>query len=288
MWKKNSYVQTSNSGNLHSSSRMSLQEPLRMVKSYTQLLSQRYKDRLGDEANDFMQVTVNGVSRMEKFISDMLSYAQAVEAEIDMKSFACQTAVDWAMLELQGAIDESGASVTRDELPSVIGDPVQALPGVQKPDWQRDQISRRPAPVIHISAARKHADEYVISVRDNGMGIEAKYFNNIFVLFKRLHGRERSGSGVGLAVCKEIVERHGGKIWVESAVGRGSLTFWFTLLVKPRSDRTAAADISMQDIEKLGAFYLGRVYDTLRGRRSPDAVLYDSKDLVTHAVVRRA
>ena len=100
-----------------------------MVKSYTQLLSQRYKDRLGEEANDFMQVTVNGVSRMEKFIPDMLSYSQAAEAEIDMKPFACQTAVDWAMLELQGAIDESGASVTRDELPlwSAIR---EAVPGV--------------------------------------------------------------------------------------------------------------------------------------------------------------
>ena len=215
-----------------------LQEPLRMVKSYTQLLSQRYKDRLGDEANDFMQVTVNGVSRMEKFISDMLSYAQAVEAEIDMKLVACQTAVDWAMLELQGAIDESGASVTRGELPFVIGDPVRLSQVFRNLIGNAIKYRGDQPPVIHIGCEEAH-DEYVISVRDNGMGIEAKYFNNIFVLFKRLHGRERSGSGVGLAVCKEIVERHGGKIWVESTVGRGS-TFWFTL-PKATGDRTAAA-----------------------------------------------
>jgi two-component system sensor histidine kinase/response regulator len=215
-----------------------LQEPLRMVKSYTQLLSQRYKDQLGDEANDFMQVTVNGVSRMEKFISDMLSYAQAVEAEIDMKVVACQTAVDWAMLELQGAIDESGASVTRDELPFVIGDPMRLSQVFRNLIGNAIKYRGDQPPVIHIGCEEAQ-DEYVISVRDNGMGIEAKYFNNIFVLFKRLHGRERSGSGVGLAVCKEIVERHGGRIWVESTVGRGS-TFWFTL-PKSTADLTAAA-----------------------------------------------
>jgi light-regulated signal transduction histidine kinase (bacteriophytochrome) len=215
-----------------------LQEPLRMVKSYTQLLSQRYKDQLGGEANDFMQVTVNGVSRMEKFISDMLSYAQAVEAEIDMKVVACQTVVDWAMLELQGALDESGASVTRDELPFVMGDPVRLSQVFRNLIGNAIKYRGDQPPVIHIGCEEAD-DEYVISVRDNGMGIEAKYFNNIFVLFKRLHGRERSGSGVGLAVCKEIVERHGGRIWVESTVGRGS-TFWFTL-PKATGDRTAAA-----------------------------------------------
>jgi light-regulated signal transduction histidine kinase (bacteriophytochrome) len=215
-----------------------LQEPLRMVKSYTQLLSHRYKDQFGSEANEFMQVTVNGVNRMEKFISDMLSYAQAVEAEIDMKLFSCQTAVDWAMLELQSAINDSGASVTRDEMPVVLGDPLRLSQVFRNLIGNAIKYRGDQPPVIHIACEEAHS-EYVISVVDNGMGIEPKYFENIFVLFKRLHGRDRAGSGVGLAVCKEIVERHGGRIWVESTLGRGS-TFRFTL-PKAAGDRAAAA-----------------------------------------------
>jgi light-regulated signal transduction histidine kinase (bacteriophytochrome) len=215
-----------------------LQEPLRMVKSYTQLLSQRYKDRLGSEANEFMDVTVAGVNRMEKFISDMLYYAQAVEAEIDMKLFSCQTAVDWAMLELQSAIADSGASVTLDELPVVVGDPMRLSQVFRNLIGNAIKYRGDQPPEIHIMCEEQNS-EYLISVRDNGLGIEPKYFENIFVLFKRLHGRERSGSGVGLAVCKEIVERHGGRIWVESTPGRGS-TFCFTL-PKATADRAAAA-----------------------------------------------
>lgn len=215
-----------------------MQEPLRMVKSYTQLLSQRYGAQLNAEANEFMQVTVAGVNRLEKFIQDMLAYSQAAEAEIDLKSISCQTAVDWALMELQRPIAESGASITAGPLPVVMGDATRLsqvftnLIGnaikYKAPDT---------APVIRIEA-REDRKEHIICVRDNGIGIDRKYFENIFVLFKRLHGRERSGSGVGLAICKEIIERHGGRIWVEPAPGSGS-SFYFTLPKAPPESGTS-------------------------------------------------
>jgi light-regulated signal transduction histidine kinase (bacteriophytochrome) len=204
-----------------------LQEPLRMVKSYTQLLRQRYKDNLSTEANEFMEFTVAGVSRMEKFIHDTLSYSQAAEGDIDMKPFSCRTAVDWAILELQGAISESGASIQLGELPMVMGDPMRLSQVFKNLIGNAIKYRGDHRPDIHITW-KEEKSEHVICVRDNGLGIDPKYFDNIFVLFKRLHGRERSGSGVGLAICKEIVERHGGRIWVESTPGAGS-SFYFTL-----------------------------------------------------------
>jgi two-component system sensor histidine kinase/response regulator len=204
-----------------------LQEPLRMVKSYTQLLAQRYKDTLDEQANEYMQFTITGVNRMEKFIHDMLAYSQAAEAQIDMKTVDCRTALDWALMELQPAIDESGATVTADALPVVVGDPMRLSQVFKNLIGNAIKYRGELAPVIHVSKSEE-AGEYVICIRDNGIGIEPKYFDNIFVLFKRLHGRERSGSGVGLAICKEIIEHHGGRIWVESDPGQGS-SFCFTL-----------------------------------------------------------
>jgi signal transduction histidine kinase len=204
-----------------------LQEPLRMVKSYTQLLAQKYRGTLSDEANEFIGFTVSGVSRMEKFIQDMLAYSQAAEAEMDMKPFSCQTALDWAMLELEPAIRESHAKVSSDSLPVVLGDPMRLSQVFKNLIGNAIKYRADRAPEIHVSAAEE-GSEHTICIRDNGIGIDPKYFGNIFVLFKRLHGRERSGSGVGLAICKEIVEHHGGRIWVESNPGVGS-SFCFTL-----------------------------------------------------------
>lgn len=204
-----------------------LQEPLRMVKSYTQLLAQRYKDSLGPEAGEYMQFTVSGVTRMEKFIHDMLSFSQAAEAEVELTHFPCRTALDWALMELSPAIAESGTVIKIGELPVVWGDPMRLSHVFKNLIGNAIKYRSADAPTVHITATEQEA-QHTICVSDNGIGIEEKYFDNIFVLFKRLHGRELSGSGVGLAICKEIVEHHGGRIWVTSAPNQGS-SFCFTL-----------------------------------------------------------
>jgi two-component system, sensor histidine kinase and response regulator len=215
-----------------------LQEPLRMVKSYTQLVAQRYKDSLDNDANEFMQYTVTGVNRMERFIQDMLSYSQAAEGGLDIKPFPCRLALDWALLELQPLIDETGAAIVSDELPVVFGDPMRLSQVFKNLIGNAIKYRGENAPGIQVSA-KEHNSEHVICIRDNGIGIDPKYFDNIFVLFKRLHGRELAGSGVGLAICKQIVENHGGRIWVESEPGVGS-SFCFTL-PKTSGERVASS-----------------------------------------------
>jgi len=203
-----------------------LQEPLRMVKSYTQLLSQRYKD-IGAEAAEYIQFTIDGVNRMEKFIHDMLSYSQAAEAEVEIKAFPSRAALDWALMELGPAISESNAVVNAGDMPVVAGDAMRLSAVFKNLIGNAIKYRGEQPPVIDISVTDSES-EHTFQIRDNGIGIEPKYFDNIFVLFKRLHGRERSGSGVGLAICKEIIEHHGGRIWVTSDAGQGS-TFHFTL-----------------------------------------------------------
>lgn len=215
-----------------------LQEPLRMVKSYTQLLAHRYRETLAGEASEFMDITIKGVNRMEKFIHDMLAYSQAAEAEMDLKPFSCRTALDWALMELEPTIHESGALITADALPVVVGDPMRLSQVFKNLIGNAIKYRSDHAPEVHVSS-KADGPEHVICINDNGIGIDPKYFENIFVLFKRLHGRDRAGSGVGLAICKEIVEHHGGRIWVESEPGKGS-RFCFTL---PKVSERAATTI---------------------------------------------
>jgi signal transduction histidine kinase len=204
-----------------------LQEPLRMVKSYTQLLASRYEGRLDREADEFITYAVQGVSRMEKFIRDMLSYAQAAEGGIEMKPVACISIVDWALLELELSIRESGAQITHDELPVVLADSMRLSQVFKNLIGNAIKYHGEQPPRVHISCSA-HADMWQISIADNGIGIDPKYVDSVFGLFKRLHGRDKAGSGVGLAICKEIVEHHGGRIWVDSEPGKGS-TFHFTV-----------------------------------------------------------
>lgn len=215
-----------------------LQEPLRMVKSYTQLLASRYAGQFDEDADEFIGYTVQGVTRMEAFIRDMLSYSQAAEGGLDLKPNSCQMVLDWSLMELEAALKESGAEITHAELPIVVCDPMRLSTVFKNLIGNAIKYRGEGPPRIHVSA-RDEGALWRVSVKDNGIGIDPKYAESIFGLFKRLHGRELSGSGVGLAICKEIVEHHGGRIWVEVTEGPGSI-FHFTV-PKPRPERVASA-----------------------------------------------
>ena len=206
-----------------------LQEPLRMVASYTQLLSNRYKGKLDSDADEFIAFAVDGASRMQRLIEDLLAYSRVVTKAKDLRATSSEEALQGALLNLRGAIQESGAVVTHDPLPVVLADEVQLVQLFQNLVGNSIKYQRPGVPRIHISAAGNGAEKWTFSVQDNGLGIDPQYFPRIFGLFQRLHKRgEFDGTGIGLAICKKIVERHGGSISVESQPGHGS-TFRFAL-----------------------------------------------------------
>jgi PAS domain S-box-containing protein len=205
-----------------------LQEPLRMVSSYTQLLEKRYKDKLDQDAKDFIDYAVDGANRMQRLIGDLLSYSRlSTRGQTPVPTDSC-TALGQALVNLGSRIEESQAMVTNDELPTVVVDQTQLVQLFQNLIQNAIKFHGTEPPRVHVSARRSGKD-WEFSVRDNGIGIAAEYLPRLFVVFQRLHTRkEYPGTGIGLALCKRIVERHGGKIWVESDVGKGS-TFFFTL-----------------------------------------------------------
>ena len=206
-----------------------LQEPLRMVASYTQLLSRRYKGRLDTDADEFIAFAVDGASRMQRLIQDLLAYSRVGLKGMDLLDISSEDALQQALVNLQGAIEESGALVTHDHLPTVLADETQLIQLFQNLVANAIKYQKPGIPLVHISAVRNCEKKLLFSVRDNGLGIDPQYFENIFGLFQRLHKREMfAGTGIGLAICKKIVERHGGRISVESQPGQGS-TFRFTL-----------------------------------------------------------
>jgi PAS domain S-box-containing protein len=205
-----------------------LQEPLRMVISFTQLLSKRYKGRLDADADDFMAFAVDGAERMQRLIDDLLAYSRLGVGE-EMVRASSEEALQRALINLKGAIDESGAAVTHDVLPAVLADKGQMVQLFQNLVGNAIKYRGIALPQVHISASKAGGDEWLFSVRDNGLGIEVQYFEKIFGMFQRLHTRDEfPGTGIGLAMCKKIVERHGGRISVESQPGHGS-TFRFAL-----------------------------------------------------------
>lgn len=205
-----------------------LQEPLRMVSSYVQLLAKRYQGRLDADADEFIEFAVDGARRMRQLINDLLAYSRVGTRGKPLERAELDAALDEALLNVQVAIQESGAAVTRDPLPAVRGDASQLVQLFQNLVANAVKFRGEEPPRIHVSAAEEDG-EWVVSVRDNGIGIEPRDAERVFDIFQRLHGRdEYPGTGVGLAVCKRIVERHGGRIWVDSAPGKGS-TFCFSL-----------------------------------------------------------
>jgi len=208
-----------------------LQEPLRMVSSYTQLLARRYRDRLDDDAREFIGYAVDGVNRMQSLIADLLAFSRVGSRGGAFEPVELGGVLERALANLETAIEESGATVTADPLPTVRADRVQLGQLFQNLIGNAVKFRGDAAPRVHLSAERR-GGEWHFALSDNGIGIEPEYAERIFVIFQRLHGRtEYPGTGIGLAICRKIVERHGGRIWVESRPGEGS-TFHFTLATR--------------------------------------------------------
>lgn len=210
-----------------------LQEPLRMVASYTQLLARRYKDQLDEDANEFIHYAVDGAMRMQALINDLLMISRVGTRGKALQPYDAAMALEHALINLRLAVGESGATITHDEMPRVMADGSQLTQLLQNLIANALKFHGGQAPAIHIGA-QPQGREWVISVKDNGIGIAPEFFDRIFVIFQRLHGKqEYPGTGIGLAVCKKIVERHGGRIWVESKPGQGA-TFLFSLSAVPK------------------------------------------------------
>ncbi|HEY0456965.1 MAG TPA: ATP-binding protein, partial [Verrucomicrobiae bacterium] len=213
-----------------------LQEPLRMIASYTRLLERRYKDKLDQDAAEFINYAVDGATRMQVLINDLLAYSRVGTRGKPFAMTDCEEVLQRTLANLKIAIEESGASITHSPLPMVLGDATQLMQLFQ--NLLNNAIKfRKPGepPQIHIGARAMKGNgadtsaHWQFSVADNGIGIEPRFFERIFVIFQRLHTRDQyPGTGIGLAVCQKIVERHGGKIWVESEPGKGT-TFHFTI-----------------------------------------------------------
>ena len=205
-----------------------LQEPLRTISGFVRLIEKRYKGKLDETADEFIKYTCDGVERMRLLIKDLLVYSQVDTKERIFEPINCSIALEQAIHSLRSAIEESGAEVTYDPLPTVMADASQMSRLFQNLIGNAIKFHDEKPPRVHVSADRE-GDVWVFSVRDNGIGIDAKQRERIFVIFQRLHAREEfPGTGIGLAICKRIVERHGGRIWVESEPGNGS-TFYFTI-----------------------------------------------------------
>ena len=206
-----------------------LQEPLRMVASYTQLLSRRYKGKLDADADDFIAFAVDGANRMQRLIQDLLAYSRVGTKGQEMAEISSENALQQALLNLCATIQESGAEVTHDMLPTVLADEMQLTQLFQNLVGNAIKYQNTGTPRVHISVSANGGAKWKFSIKDNGLGIDRQYFERIFGMFQRLHKREEfAGTGIGLAICKKIVERHGGNISVESEPGEGS-TFSFDL-----------------------------------------------------------
>jgi len=205
-----------------------LQEPLRMVSSYTQLLAERYQGQLDEKAQKFIDYAVDGATRMQTLINDLLAYSRVGTRGKSMELTDTHDLLGQAMKNLIVTIEKSRAIITNEELPMVQVDAVQFVQVFQNLINNAIKFRGDDIPRIHISA-RDHGQEWVFSIKDNGIGIDNKYADRIFIIFQRLHTRQDyPGTGIGLAICKKIVERHNGRIWFESEPGKGA-TFFFTI-----------------------------------------------------------
>jgi light-regulated signal transduction histidine kinase (bacteriophytochrome) len=215
-----------------------LQEPLRVVAGFVKLLEKRYKDKLDEKAHEFIEYSIDGVKRMQMLIKDLLEYSQVGTKGRTFKPVNCSVALEQAIYNLHTALEESGTELTYDLLPTVMADASQMSRLFQNLIGNAIKFHGEAPPRVHVAAEKASEasgtpEVWKFSIRDNGIGMEPQYLERIFVIFQRLHERDKyPGTGIGLAICKKIVQRHGGRIWAESKPGEGS-TFYFTL-PKPR------------------------------------------------------
>jgi signal transduction histidine kinase len=207
-----------------------LNEPLRMITSYLQLVEERWKSKLDPQAQEFIGFALDGAQRMRALIADLLAYSRLEAKAAPFETVDCEQVFQTAVQNLKIAIQENNAAIHHEPLPKVRGDPVQITQVFQNLIGNALKFHGTASPEVRVGATRKDG-EWIFFVRDNGIGIDPKHFERIFIIFQRLHTRQQySGTGMGLAICKRIVERHGGRIWVESEPGEGA-TFFFTLPV---------------------------------------------------------
>ena len=205
-----------------------LQEPLRMVTSYTQLLSKRYKDKLDKDAQDFIQYAVDGAARMHNFINNLLEFSRLNTSKSPMMVCDCNVVLEKVRKNMTLFINEANAIITSDGLPKVLAFELQLEQLFRNLISNGIKYNKSSQPAVHISA-KEEINEWKFCVKDNGIGIDAKYHERVFGMFQRLHSTEDySGTGIGLAICRKIVELHGGSIWLESEADKGS-SFYFTI-----------------------------------------------------------
>jgi PAS domain S-box-containing protein len=210
-----------------------LQEPLRMITSYLQLIEQRFTGQLDSDAREFIGFAVDGAARMKSLIIDLLTYSRVQRAKLEFAPVSMESVLNQVKSNLHVTITELNAIITNDTLPEITANEGQMIQLMQNLIGNALKFRREMPPKIQVSV-EKGKTEWTFAVRDNGIGIDEEYKDRIFVIFQRLHGRDQHpGTGIGLAVCKKIVERHNGRIWVESKLGEGA-TFFFTIPIKMR------------------------------------------------------
>jgi light-regulated signal transduction histidine kinase (bacteriophytochrome) len=211
-----------------------LQEPIMVVAGFVNLLAKRYKGKLDEKADEFIESVINGTKRMQVLIKDLLDYSRVGSADRSFKPTDCLSVLDKAIFNLQIAIQESGAVITHDDLPTKMADSSQFIRLFQNLIGNAIKFRGEEAPRVHISAKQKE-DEWIFSFKDDGIGIDPKFSDQIFVMFQRLHAKkEYRGTGIGLATCKKIIERHRGRIWVKSKPGKGSF-FFFSIPIRGKT-----------------------------------------------------